>query len=123
MAHPDTIKLLQECDAGTKMGVSSIDDVLEKVKDEKLKQLLSESKAHHEKLEEDIEHLLEQMDAEEKEPNPMAKGMSWIKTNVKMGMDDSEGCPCFFIFYQVFLSSIFDRRTSIYLWIKMNAYI
>ena len=27
MAHPDTIKLLQECDAGTKMAVSSIDDV------------------------------------------------------------------------------------------------
>jgi len=90
MANPDTIKLLQECDAGTKMGVSSIDDVLEKVKNEKLKQLLSESKAHHEKLEEDIEHLLEQMDAEEKDPNPMAKGMSWIKTNVKMGMDDSD---------------------------------
>ena len=83
MAHPDTIKLLQECDAGTKMGVSSIDEVLEKVKDEKLKKLLSESKAHHEKLEEDIEHLLEQMDAEEKDPNPMAKGMSWIKTNMK----------------------------------------
>lgn len=90
MANPDTIKLLQECDAGTKMGVSSIDDVLEKVKNEKLKQLLSESKAHHEKLEEDIEHLLEQMNAEEKDPNPMAKGMSWIKTNVKMGMDDSD---------------------------------
>ena len=34
MAHPDTIKLLQECDAGTKMGVSSIDEVLEKVKEE-----------------------------------------------------------------------------------------
>ena len=90
MAHPDTIKLLQECDAGTKMGVSSIDDVLEKVKDEKLKQLLSESKAHHEKLEEDIEHLLEQMGAAEKDPNPMAKGMSWIKTNMKMGWDESD---------------------------------
>ena len=90
MAHPDTIKLLQECDAGTKMGVSSIDEILEKVKDEKLKQLLSESKAHHEKLEEDIEHLLEQMDAEEKDPNPMAKGMSWIKTNMKMGWDESD---------------------------------
>ena len=90
MAHPDTIKLLQECDAGTKMGVSSIDDVLEKVKDEKLKKLLSESKSHHEKLEEDIEHLLEQMGAEEKDPNPMAKGMSWIKTNMKMGWDESD---------------------------------
>ena len=90
MAHPDTIKLLQECDAGTKMGVSSIDEVLEKVQDEKLKKLLSESKSHHEKLEEDIERLLEQHNAEEKEPNMMAKGMSWIKTNMKMGWDESD---------------------------------
>ena len=25
-----------------------------------------------------------------KDPNPIAKGMSWIKTNVKLGMDDSD---------------------------------
>lgn len=90
MANQDTIKLLQECDAGTKMGVSSIDEVLEKVQDDKLKKLLSESKAHHEKLQEDIEHLLRQLGSEEKEPNLMAKGMSWMKTNVKMGMDESD---------------------------------
>ncbi len=90
MANPDTIKLLQECDAGTKMGITSIDEVLEKVQDEKLKKLLQESKAHHEKLEEDIERLLEQHNAEEKEPNLMAKGMSWMKTNMKLGMDESD---------------------------------
>ena len=90
MAHPDTIKLLQECDAGTKMGVSSIDEVLEKVQDDKLKKLLSESKSHHEKLEEDIEHLLEQMKKKKKDPNPMAKGMSWIKTNMKLVMNESD---------------------------------
>ena len=90
MANPDTIKLLRECDAGTKMGISSIDEILEKVQDEKLKKLLSESKSHHEKLEEDIEHLLSQYGAEEKEPNLMAKGMSWMKTNMKMGMDESD---------------------------------
>ena len=90
MANPDTIKLLQECDAGTKMGVTSIDEILEKVQDEKLKKLLQESKAHHEKLQEDIERLLEQLSAEEKEPNLMAKGMSWIKTNMKMSMEESD---------------------------------
>ena len=30
MEAVDTVKLLKECDAGTKMAVSSIDDVLEK---------------------------------------------------------------------------------------------
>ena len=29
-------------------------------------------------------------------------------------MDGREGCPCFFIFYDVSSSYIFDRITSIY---------
>ena len=37
MVEQDTIKLLRECDAGVKMGVSSIDDVIGYVKDEKFK--------------------------------------------------------------------------------------
>lgn len=90
MVNSDTIKLLQECDAGTKMGVSSIDEILEKVQDEKLKKLLEESKAHHEKLEEDIHRLLSQHEAQDKDPNLMAKGMSWMKTNMKMTMDESD---------------------------------
>ena len=31
MIEQDTIKLLRECDAGIKMGISSIDDVLDHV--------------------------------------------------------------------------------------------
>ncbi len=90
MENSDTIKLLRECDAGTKMGISSIDEILDKVQDEKLKKLLEESKAHHEKLEEDTSRLLSQHGAEDKEPNMMAKGMSWMKTNMKMTMDESD---------------------------------
>ena len=90
MRSTDTIKLLKECDAGTKMGISSIDDVLEKVCDEGLKKLLQESKSHHEKLEDEIEELLDSYSEEEKEPNPMAKGMSWMKTNMKLAMDNSD---------------------------------
>lgn len=90
MEAVDTVKLLKECDAGTKMGVASIDDILEKVQDPKLKSLLQESKSHHEKLECEISAMLRNHDAEEKEPNPMAKGMSWMKTNMKMTMDNSD---------------------------------
>lgn len=86
----DTVNLLKECDAGTKMAVSSIDEVLEKVVDEKLKKLLQESKNHHKELEGEIISQLKKHSAEEKEPNPMAKGMSWMKTNVKLGMDNSD---------------------------------
>ena len=90
MANADTIKLLRECDAGTKMAVNSIDEILEKVDDEKLKRLLQESKEHHKQLELDIHKQLDTYKAEEKEPNPMARGMSWIKTNMKLGMNDSD---------------------------------
>ena len=34
MEHKETIHLLKECDAGSKMAVTSIDEVLEFVKDE-----------------------------------------------------------------------------------------
>lgn len=36
MVEPDTIKLLRECDAGIKMGISSIEEVLEYVHEKKL---------------------------------------------------------------------------------------
>lgn len=88
MEHEDTIHLLKECDAGTKMAVSGIDEVLDSVKDTKLLQLLSESKAHHEALGNEIHSLLLQYGSEEKEPGMMAKSMSWLKTNMKLSMDE-----------------------------------
>lgn len=90
MEFTDTVKLLKECDAGTKMAVSSIDEVLESVSDSKMKNLLQESKDHHEKLENEICELLDSHGAGQKDPNPIAKGMSWMKTNVKMSMDNSD---------------------------------
>lgn len=90
MDNSDTVKLLQECDSGTKMAVSSIDEVLEKVSDSEMKQLLQESKNHHEKLGNEIHAMLNRYDKEEKDPSPMAKGMSWLKTNMKLGMDNSD---------------------------------
>lgn len=90
MEYTDTVKLLKECDAGTKMAVSSIDEVLENVTDSELKNLLQKSKNHHEKLENEICELLDSHGAGEKDPNPIAKGMSWMKTNMKMSMDNSD---------------------------------
>lgn len=90
MVNSDTIKLLKECDAGTKMAVASIDDVLERVQDSGMKGLLQESKDHHETLGNEIHSLLNKYGKNEKDPNPMAKGMSWMKTNMKMTMDKSD---------------------------------
>ncbi len=90
MEHTDTIYLLKECDAGSKMAVTSIDEVLDKVSDGAFLKLLVESKKHHEKLGNDLHSLLNELGSEEKDPSPIAKGMSWMKTNVKIGMDGSD---------------------------------
>ena len=90
MVEQDTIKLLRECDAGVKMGVSSIDDVLKFTADQKFKELLTVCKDEHEKLREEIERLLDKYRDDGKEPNPVAKGMSWMKTEMKLAMNESD---------------------------------
>ena len=90
MENQDTIHLLKECDAGAKMAVASFDEVLDRVSDSDMKQLLIDSKDHHEKLGNEIHGLLNQYQSGEKDPNPMAKGMSWMKTNFKMATDASD---------------------------------
>ena len=90
MIEQDTIRLLRECDAGVKMGISSIDEVLDRVKSDSLRQYLSECRNDHVRLSEEIEVLLENYNDEGKEPLPIVKGMSWMKTNLKMAMEHSD---------------------------------
>lgn len=91
MIEQDTIKLLRECDAGTKMGITSIEDVLDHVEDQQLYKKLADCKAEHEQLQCKIQQLLGQYKDEGKNPNPIAKGMSWMKTNMKLGMEATDG--------------------------------
>ncbi len=90
MIEQDTIKLLRECDAGVKMGISSIEDVLDKVKSEELEKLLTDCKNEHEKLDKEIQKLLDRYEDDGKEPAAIAKGMSWMKTNMKLAMENSD---------------------------------
>lgn len=90
MIEQDTIKLLRECDAGVKMGISSIDDVLSYVKDEKMEKCLTKCKDEHEKLDDEIQERLDSFGDDGKAPDPMAKGMSWLKTNMKLVMNESD---------------------------------
>ncbi len=90
MIEQDTIKLLRECDAGIKMGVSSIDEVLPYVRSDALKKYLADCKQEHDELKIEIQTLLDKYHDDGKDPNPVAKGMSWMKTNMKLGMDQSD---------------------------------
>lgn len=86
----DTVKLLRECDAGSKMAVSSIDDIIDKISSERLRERVSYNKQQHSKIGNEIHSILSAYDIEDKEPTPIAKGMSWLKTNVKLGVDNSD---------------------------------
>ena len=82
MIEQDTIKLLRECDAGVKMGISSIDDVVKYVKSGELRERLERCRADHAKLDEELQGLLERYRDEGKELSVIAKGMSRIKTEM-----------------------------------------
>ena len=90
MIEQDSVRLLRECDAGVKMGISSINDVVEYTGDEELKDKLIKCKAEHDKLDSEIQSLLDRYNDEGKDPAVMAKGMSWMKTNIKLAINESD---------------------------------
>ena len=90
MKKKDTIHLLQECDAGVKMGVTSLDEVLEYVQGDLLKQDLENSKNAHKALGLEVRTLLDVYQEPGKDPSPVAKSMSWMKTNGKLMLDTSD---------------------------------
>ena len=90
MVEQDTVKLLRECDAGIKMGVTSIHDVYDHVRSQKMRDCLNACKDEHDTLDKELQELLGKYHDEGKNPNPIAKGMSWMKTNVKMAVEDSD---------------------------------
>ena len=90
MIEQDTIKLLRECDAGIKMGITAIYDVLGYVSDKELEKTLDKCKTEHDKLDVEIKNLLESYNDDGKEPALIAQGMSWMKTNVKLAMNESD---------------------------------
>lgn len=90
MIEQDTIRLLRECDAGIQMGVSAIDDVLERVQAPDMYRRLSACKRAHESLKTEINVMLADCHDDGKAPNPLAQGMSWLKTNAAMVMNGSD---------------------------------
>ena len=90
MIEQDTIRLLRECDAGVKMGIAAIDNVLSEVKNEEFRVKLIDLKDDHQQLNGDIQKLLGRYHDDGKDPNPIVKGMSQIKTNFRMAAENSD---------------------------------
>ena len=90
MIEQDTVKLLRECDAGIKMGVDSIEDVIERVRSKEMRQILAKCRQEHDKLGVEIRSLLDRYKDDGKEPAFIAKSMSHMKTEMKLGLDESD---------------------------------
>ena len=90
MNEQDSVKLLKECDSGIKMGVTTINEVMDNAQSDSMRQKLQEFKTEHETLKGETETELIRAGSEIKEPNIMAKSMSWVKTNMKLAMEESD---------------------------------
>ncbi len=86
----DTIELLQECSAGVRMGVQSILDVEDRIRNKDMRDQLTACRQKHQRLADRTEQLLSGYGQVADDPNPMARGMAWLKTNAKMGIDMSD---------------------------------
>ena len=80
----DTINLLKECNSGAKMGVESIDEILDKTETEDLKKILAISKVEHNEIIKRTGEILAKNSIETERPDAIAKFMSKMKTEIKL---------------------------------------
>ena len=90
MVEQDTIRLLRECDAGIRMGMDSIANVVEHVKSQELRRCLVQCRDAHQQLEAEIRTLLQRYQDKGKAPDPVVKSMAHLKTAAKRGINDSD---------------------------------
>ena len=90
MVEQDTVRLLRECDSGAKMGVDSLTDVMDRVKNDSLRDMLSQAKQDHQQVSQDARRQLDQLGDHGKPPSTVASAMSWLKTNMELLADASD---------------------------------
>ena len=86
----ESIGLLKETNAGIQMGVSTLEEMISDIRDERLRAVMHDSKAEHDELGDEAHRLLLEYGADTKEPHLAAKAMSWMKTNVKMAAEPGD---------------------------------
>ncbi len=90
MIEHDTIELLRECDAGIQMGISALDEVKDHAQAADFRAMLDEYQREYAQLQNEIQGILHTYRDEGKDPNPIAKGMAWLKTNVMMAVKETD---------------------------------
>lgn len=97
MIEQDTVKLLRECDAGIKMGVSSIEDSIKYVRNEELKAELQRSIGKHEAINSELLSMLERYSDEGKDPPVIAQAMAKIKSNIKLSFEGRDSASAEYV--------------------------
>ncbi len=87
--NEDTINLLKECNAGCKSATSSMEQVMDHVKDQKLKALIKKYNESHIKLGDECHEMLNEAYQNEKDPNKLAMAMAEMGTELKLTIDSS----------------------------------
>lgn len=90
MIEHDTIELLRECDAGIQMGISAIDGVKDKVESGEFRSMLDGFQREYAELQNEMQGVLHAYHDEGKDPNPVAKGMAWLKTNMELALNGGD---------------------------------
>ena len=90
MIEHDTIELLRECDAGIQMGIGTLDEVKGHVNNGEFRAQLDNYQREYAQLQNEIQGLLHTYHDEGKDPNPIAKGMAWMKTNMTIAVNESD---------------------------------
>ncbi|MBR5409918.1 MAG: spore coat protein [Clostridia bacterium] len=90
MQNEDTKGILQECDSGVKMGIDSIDEVIDRVGNPALRQALLHSRTEHVQLQNEIATALDAHGWSGKDPSPVADVMSRLKIKTGLTMQPTD---------------------------------
>lgn len=84
----ETLDLLKQCNSGCKMATNSMEQVMEYIMQDKLKEVIDKYNRTHIKIGEECTSLLEKEGSHEEDPSPMAKAFSYISTEAKLLIND-----------------------------------
>ena len=121
----DSVLLLQDCIAGCKMALESMDDIREHTDDKQLRELIDKYYDEHTGLSVDCRDMLDKAGADIKEPGVFAKMAAKLQTAMKMAVNDdqsqaakllTEGC-------NMGIKIVSIRKRSYLCWINSYCYV
>lgn len=80
----DTEGLLQSCHRGAITAVNSLEQVIDQVQNRDMEKRLKRTLVRHRALGEDVGIRLEEMNSTPQDPNPMARAMTWLTTEMRL---------------------------------------